>query len=259
MLRDDARILALETSGRTGSVAIGTSAGLVAAERLAVDMRHTGQLMPAIDRLLQQQGWSADSLTEVFLSIGPGSFTGLRVAVSIARTLAWSVQARVVAVPTMAALARNALFVDTSAVDSAVEPSSPPDSAGWPPAHVAMVIDAKRNQMFTACYRLDKSAGSQFTYTELRAACLADPREFLASCPKPVVVLGEGIPRHREAIEAAGATILPESLWDGRAENVFAVGLELAHAGCFVPARELVPLYIRRPEMEERWLAKQGH
>ena len=94
MIPHDAHILALETSGQTAGVALGTPAGVVAAERLPVSMRHAGQLMPAVQRLLEQRAWPADSITDVFLSIGPGSFTGLRIAVSIARTLAWSINAR---------------------------------------------------------------------------------------------------------------------------------------------------------------------
>lgn len=235
MLDPNARILALETSGQTGSVAVGTPAGPNASEQLPVDVRHAGELMPAVGRLTEHQGWPADSLTDVFISIGPGSFTGLRIAVSVARTLAWSVGTRIVAVPTMHALARNALAADPA------------------PAHVAMIVDAKRSQVYTACYRIE--AGRVM---EMIPACLAEPQEFLSRCPQPVAVLGEGIPRHREAIEAAGATILPEALWPGRAEHVLAVGLDLAGANQFTPARELVPLYIRRPEMEERWEARQA-
>lgn len=235
MLDPNARILALETSGQTGSVALGTPAGVLASEQLPVDVRHAGELMPAVERLLTGLGWSADSITDVFISIGPGSFTGLRIAVSVARTLAWSIGARIVAVPTMAALARNAMRRDLASR----------------PAHVAMIVDAKRSQVYTACY-----AVMQDRCEELIPACLAEPREFLARCPQPVAVLGEGIPRHRDAIAAAGATVLPEPLWPGRAEQVMAVGLELAAVGAFTPARELVPLYIRRPEMEERWEAR---
>lgn len=235
MFDSNARILALETSGQTGSVAIGTPAGPLASEQLPVDVRHAGELMPAVQRLIDRQGWPADSFTDVFVSIGPGSFTGLRIAVSVARTLAWSAGTRVVAVPTMHALARNAL------------------EATPVPAHVALIVDAKRSQVYTACYRLEAGRA-----VEVMPACLAEPQEFLARCPQPVAVLGEGIPRHREAIEAVGANILPESLWRGQAEHVLAVGVEMAHAGLFTPPRELVPLYIRRPEMEERWEARQG-
>jgi len=173
----------------------------------------------------------------VFLSIGPGSFTGLRIAVSIARTLAWSIGARIVAVPTMRALAQNATLADPI------------------PAYVAMIVDAKRAQVYTACYRIETEKEKPHG-VELTSACLAEPKSFLDSCPKPLAVLGEGIPRHREAIESAGATILPEVLWSGRAEHVLSVGLEMAGAGEFTSSRDLVPLYIRRPEMEERWEAR---
>lgn len=230
----NARILALETSGQTGSVALGTPTGAIASEQLPVDVRHAGELMPAVQRLLTNQGWTADSLTDVFISIGPGSFTGLRIAVSVARTLAWSVGARIVTVPTMHVLARNAL------------------AASPRPAHVAMIVDAKRSQVYTACYKIEGD-----NCVEVFPACLAEPREFLSRCPQPVAVLGEGIPRHGNAIAAAGAIVLPEALWPGQAENVLAIGLEMARANQFTPARELVPLYIRRPEMEERWEARQ--
>jgi tRNA A37 threonylcarbamoyladenosine modification protein TsaB len=115
-----------------------------------------------------------------------------------------------------------------------------------------MIVDAKRSQVYTACFRIEENR-----CVEVIPACLAEPREFLTRCPQPIAVLGEGIPRHREAIEAVGAIILPDHAWAGRAESIFAVGLEMANAGAYTPARELVPLYIRRPEMEERWEARQ--
>ena len=186
--------------------------------------------MPAVKELLAGAGWPADTLTDVFVSIGPGSFTGLRIGVSIARTLAWSVGARIVAVPTMEVLARNAL------------------AAATPPTLVVPMVDAKRSQVYTAAYRLEGGA-----CVRLLDACLAEPGAFLAGLPRPPAVLGEGVPRHLVAIEAAGAIVLPEALWPGRAEEVLAVGLRMARAGEFTAARELVPHYVRRPEMEERW------
>jgi tRNA threonylcarbamoyladenosine biosynthesis protein TsaB len=228
------RILSLETSGRIGSVAVGDAQGVVGAGRLSGPMTHARELLPLVDRLLNEQGWPAASLTEVFVSIGPGSFTGLRIGVTIARTLAWSTGASIVAVPTMDVLARNAL------------------SLPEPPANVAILIDAKRKQAYSAAYRLEGDR-----YACVHPACLAEPASFLARCDKPLAVLGEGVPQHREAIEAAGATILDESLWSGQAEHVDAIGRELAAAGSYTPAEQLIPHYIRRPEMEERWEARQ--
>lgn len=224
------RILAIETSGRMGSVALGVDDRVVASAALSGDMRHAGELIPCVDTLLTQTKWQCDSLTDVFVSIGPGSFTGLRLGVTLARTLAWSVGARVVAVPTVDALARNALAVDPV------------------PPHLAVMLDAKRGQVYAAAFDLDGNRCSKTI-----DACLADPREFLSRCPRPLALLGEGIAHHRDAIAGGGANVLDASAWPGRAENVYAVGRELADAGKFTEPGDLLPLYIRRPEAEEKW------
>lgn len=228
------RILALETSGRTGSVAVGTGDGVLATATLSATMKHAAELIPTVQRLLKRSGWATDELTEVFVSIGPGSFTGLRIAVTVARTLAWSTGARVVAVPTLDALAANALDLQP------------------PPDHLAVVLDAKRSQVYTAAFELTGDA-----YIRTAEPVLADPSAFLAACPRPLAVLGEGIPYHREAIDAGGVRVLDQALWSGRGDNVLRVGLPLARDGEYTPAGDLVPLYIRRPEAEEKW--KQLH
>src|SRR5687768_9440268 len=98
MIIDSSRILAIETSGRIGSIAIGTAEGVAASVQLAGEMKHATDLLPAVEKLLKGQGWLANSISDVFVSIGPGSFTGLRIGVTIARTLAWSIGSRIVAV-----------------------------------------------------------------------------------------------------------------------------------------------------------------
>jgi len=229
------RILAIETSSRTGSAALGTEAGVAASARLAGQMRHAGELMPSVDALLKEQGWAADTLTDVFVSIGPGSFTGLRIAVTVARTLAWSVGARIVAVPTVDVLARNGL---------AAQPV---------PANLAVVLDAKREQVYAAAFELRGG-----TYEKVIDAHLAEPRSFLERCPQPLAVLGEGIPYHQGAIDESRVTVLDRNLWPPRAEHVYHVGMRIARAGRYTPGGELLPLYIRRPEAEEKWEKLHG-
>ncbi len=213
-----------------GSVALGDGLGRSVSARLSGDMKHTSELLPAVERLLREQNWKADSLTDVFVSIGPGSFTGLRIGVTVARTLGWSVGARIVAVPTLDVIARNALQVDPV------------------PAHVAVILDAKRKQIFTNAFDLTDGR-----CRPLFDACLANPREFLARCPHPLAVLGEGIDYHREAIADSRVDVLPRESWPARAEHVLTIGLELADAGRFTLPGDLLPLYIRRPEAEEKW------
>lgn len=235
MAEREQRILVIETSSRVGSVAIATESTLVNAERLSGVMRHAGELMPAIASMLSHAGWPPDSLTDVYVSIGPGSFTGLRIAVTVARTLAWSIGTRIMAVPTVDGLSRNAL------------------SASPRPEHVAVILDAKQAQVFAAAFTLRNGQ-----YEKVIDAHMAPPAEFLARCPRPLAVLGEGIPYHRPAIDAAGVVVLHEDLWWPRAEHVLAVGRTLALNGQYAPGGELLPLYIRRPEAEEKWEKLHG-
>lgn len=234
-MHQGSRILLMDTSGRVGAVGLATDAGLVAATHLPGTLRHAAELMPALEGLLQGQGWPADSLTDVFLTVGPGSFTGLRLGISVARTFAWAAGLRIVTLPTLDVLARNAL---------AITP---------PPPHVAVLLDAKRGQVFAACFSFDDGG-----YAPIAEARLVEPGPFLSGCPRPLAVLGEGVPMHEETVAAAGVEVLPPELWPGRAEHVFALGIEQARAGRFTPAGDLVPLYIRRPEMEERWEQRQA-
>src|SRR5689334_12051893 len=101
------RALALETSGRTGSVALVEVGNVVAEDQFPHGLRHAAGLVPMIDRLCRERGWAPGDVDEVYVSAGPGSFTGLRVGITVAKTLALATGARVVAVPTADVLARN--------------------------------------------------------------------------------------------------------------------------------------------------------
>src|SRR6476620_432671 len=102
------RALALETSGRTGSVAAVEDGAVVAEEQLPHGLQHAAGLVPMIDRLCRARGWSAAELEEIYVSAGAGSVTGLAGGETVAKTVAFAPGARIVAVPTAEVLARNA-------------------------------------------------------------------------------------------------------------------------------------------------------
>ena len=224
------RALALETSGRTGSVALARDGGVVAEEQFAHGLKHAAGIIPIVDRLCRGQGWGPREIDEVYVSVGPGSFTGLRVGVTVAKTLALATGAKVVAVPTVEVLVRNA----------------PP---GWERA--VIVLDAKRGQIFTAVY---ENRGGEAAVRE--GAHLGRLSEVLERVGRPVHLIGEGIPYHQESIpiEDEGVIVTPSGLWQARAGAVVEVGFGMARRGEFTGPDALVPVYIRRPEAEEKWV-----
>jgi tRNA threonylcarbamoyladenosine biosynthesis protein TsaB len=225
--------LALETSSRVGSVALSRDGVVLEEQTYAHGLQHATALVPLIDQLLKHHQATPKQIARVFISIGPGSFTGLRVGVTFAKTFAMVCGARLVAVPTVRVLAENA----------------PPDAS-----EVIIVLDAKRGQIFTSRFARD---GSE--WREVEPARLDTLRAMLARAGRPVLLLGEGIPYHRDAIgEGAGVVIAEESTWRPRASTVAKIGRQLAERGIWTPASELVPLYIRLPEAEEKRLIAEG-
>ena len=228
------RALAIETSARTGSIAAVQDGKVVAEEQFEHGLQHAAQIIPIIERLCRARGWGALDLDELYVSAGPGSFTGLRVGVTVAKALALATGAKVIAVPTTEVLVRNA----------------PP---GW--ENAVIVLDAKRDQVFTAVF---VNAGGVEVVRE--AAHLDALRDVLARTPRPVHLIGEGIPYHRAFIpdDDPGLIVTPPELWQARAAAVADIGHAMARRGEFVEPDRLAPVYVRKPEAEEKYDALRG-
>ena len=221
------KILGIETSSRVGSLALAVGGEVVAVEKFERNLRHVAELLPAAERATRQLGWVAEDLDEVYVSAGPGSFTGLRIGITVAKTLAMACGTRLVGVGSLEVIACNA-----------------PAEA----LNVGVVLDAKRGQVFAG--RFERRDGELVTMLE---ACLTDPREFVAKSPKPMVLLGEGVKYHLEALEAEGVVVAEELLWWPGAEAVCKIGWAMGQRGEFTEAGSLGPRYLRVPEAEELW------
>lgn len=93
--------LAVENSGRSGAVALGRADTLLAEQPIPPKQRHNVDLMVAVDRVCREHDVSPQQIGEVYVSLGPGSFTGLRVALATAKMLALTLETKVVGVPTL--------------------------------------------------------------------------------------------------------------------------------------------------------------
>ena len=229
--------LALETSSALGGIALGRGDEVLDARELAGPRRHAVELLPAVEALCKAHNVDPPSVRRVLVSSGPGSFTGLRIGVTVARMIGLTSGASLIAVPTLEVIAQNALEVP-----------APPDRA-------VVVLDAKRDRVYTAAFvRRDAR------YVAVTTPVETDPARFLAgqrahggSC----AVFGEGVLYHRGVVEASGLEILPEAVYRPRAETVYRLGVGQANTGRTADRRALVPTYVRPPEAEEKWARRQ--
>jgi tRNA threonylcarbamoyladenosine biosynthesis protein TsaB len=228
------RAVAIETSGRIGSIATVLDGQILAEEQFPHGLQHAAQILPIIDGMCRAQQWAPRDVEELYVSVGPGSFTGLRIAVTVAKTMALATGVKVVAVPTVQVLAANA-----------------PDGA----RHLIIVLDAKRGQIFTA--RFERTGSGD--WIEREPAHLDDLAMMLVRSPRPVHLLGEGIPHHASKFDVRDPQIVvtPEELWRARASSVARIGATRARHNELADPDRLTPLYIRLPEAEEKRLAEQ--
>lgn len=218
-------LLALETATEAASVALLRDGELLAASDLPADRPASEALLPAILELLAAHALEPVSLDAFAVSIGPGSFTGLRVGVATAKGLAFGAGRCVAPVPTLAALAAT-------------------QGRGC----VAAVLDARRGELYAAAHRAEDPLAEP-----LWGPCVLGPAELAARVGAGWRVVGAAVPgvaqalraRFGEAVALAGPS-RPDAVTVGR------LGARLLEGGHGVAAAELAPRYVRRAEAEVR-------
>jgi len=126
------KTIAFDTSNQPLSVALIDAGSVIAQIETNISRNHSEQLLPAIDQLVADAGWHASDLERVIVSAGPGSYTGLRIGVTTAKTLAYTLGLELAGVSSLALLAANEM--DSKAV-------------------IVPVMDARNDNLYTAAYQ----------------------------------------------------------------------------------------------------------
>lgn len=217
-------LLAVETSGMQGSIALLQPAGTVTERPLqSAGRRHAQTLVADVAQLLQDCGSRPSDISAVAVSIGPGSFTGLRVGVVFAKTFAWINSAQLIAVDTLQVIAQQV---------PAVIPL------------VTAVVDAQRGEVFAADYRWNPSTQLREAVSELRIVA-ADQ----LSTETPLS--GPGLTKLRERLPA-GCLLTDSDLWQPAAGTVARIGQQQLLQGAVADLIALEPVYVRRSYAEEK-------
>jgi len=223
-------ILGIETATRTGGVAIVTENGVLAEYTLNIEVTHSERLMSTVERVLKDTGLRMASMDGFGISIGPGSFTGLRIGLSTVKGLSFTTGKPVAAVPTLKALAWNI------------------PHARYP---VCPLLDAKKKEVYAALYRHDGSdLVQELSETVLPLADLAD------RIAGEVLFTGEGARLFATEIErlfAGRAHFAPLVAAVPSAASVGEIALMTLQSGRSTDPDTLSPMYIRKPEAELAW------
>ncbi|MBP3361896.1 MAG: tRNA (adenosine(37)-N6)-threonylcarbamoyltransferase complex dimerization subunit type 1 TsaB [Clostridia bacterium] len=229
------KILGIDTSSAVASAALIDDEKLIAEYTLNLKKTHSEMLLPMISAMLDACSCSAEDIDAFAVSVGPGSFTGLRIGIATAKGLAHATGKKVVPVGTLPALAFNLPMCEHLIVP---------------------IMDARRSQVYTGTYIWDEEGFREIE--EPRAVsideCIEDCGNFL-----DVVFVGDGVPVYREYITdklGEHAKFAPPGNLLQRASSVAALGLRNIDSA--VSCHNVVPFYIRKSQAEREYEEKHG-
>lgn len=228
-------ILAIETSGRTGSVALGRDGALIGERTFSGLMRHSAELFPSVSELLGQADADAADLSHVYITAGPGSFTGLRIAVTAAKMFNLALNTPIVALDSLDVIAQNA--------------TDYMEQSGKTIDDITVVLDAKKDYFFAAAYNRTPAGWNKYFGTAMITA-----QEITDALKEKgdVFMLGEGLVYHKARFEAPDIKFLDAQWWPPHARNLLRLGQLHAKSNSFADPLKLVPVYIRKPDAVEK-------
>lgn len=228
------KILTIDTSTTTNSVALTVAGSLLAEYLVEPDRNHSSSIMSGLDKVLRDSGLTIAELDAIGVSRGPGSFTGLRVGIATAKGLALASGKPLVAFSSLAMLAMNLPY------------------AAYP---VCTMFDAKKNEVYAALYCCKELPET------LLAECVIPPAEFLLQLRVPTLFVGSGALRYRNLIvDTLGelAIFAPSVCHQPRASAGALLAADLFARGELAPSAALVPSYLRASEAELARLKKES-
>lgn len=220
-------VLGIETATLTEGVAVVDGQNILAEFRSDAGATHAGQLMPTILQTLTAANVGFDDLEGVAVSIGPGSFTGLRIGLSTAKGLCLARNLPLAAVPTLDGLAYLLPFSRYQ---------------------VCPLLDAKRKEVYAALY--DTSEGLPQRRTDYRAI---KPENLQDDIDEPTIFLGDGVSAYKELIQerlGPQAHFAPPHLTLTTGSTIALLGHRLLVEGKRVDIRSIEPLYLRKSDAE---------
>ncbi|MFZ1947089.1 MAG: tRNA (adenosine(37)-N6)-threonylcarbamoyltransferase complex dimerization subunit type 1 TsaB [bacterium] len=244
------KVLGLETSGNLGGFAVVEDGRLLAEITSDITGRHVEQGAAMIERVLELSGTAVGDLAGVAVSLGPGSFTGLRVGLSLAKGLCFGRDLPLVGVPTLDCIAEGVAYFE---------------------GLVVPVKDARRGEIYFAFYEAGGGGATRVSAYEalppdrlaevIERALLAHSGRGAARPDVPALLVGDALAKYGEALRARLKVCMipaPEIYWPARSAVVAAMGGRWLAEGRTADLGALEPIYVRLSEAERAAERKVG-
>lgn len=227
------KALAIDTSNQVMGIAVSDGDNIIGEYITNLNKNHSIRVMPAIHDLMQEVGLEPKQLDRIIVAHGPGSYTGVRIGVTIAKTLAWTLNIPIVGVSSLEVLARNGQLFN---------------------GVVSPIFDARRGQVYTGLYAFQGESFQSLKADQI--IMLKDWVEELKQRSEKVLFLGNDVPLHEAVIKEMlqeQAVIASPTLFNPRPSELVIIGINKEPQ----EVHSFVPNYIRLAEAEAKWLAAQ--
>lgn len=223
------RVLGIDTSTKSLGIALVEDGRLILSSEKVSGLRHSQDLMPTIKKLLKKASLDIKGIDGFAVSLGPGSFTGLRIGVTAAKTLSVVTGRPVAGVPTLDVIAYNAYYY---------------------PGLICPILDAKKQLLYAALYKRGTNG-----LKRISRYLLISVEELLKKTGTKTLFIGDGIELYAKTIKRIkkkNAEFAPNELWLPKAERVAILGWERLKTGVKDNPLELVPMYLHSRECNIR-------
>lgn len=249
------KILGIETSSMIGSVAICDETSLIAEQSFKKGMLHGKELIPAIKSIFEKNKLTPNDIDLIAVDVGPGSYTGVRVGLSCAKTLAYALGVPVIDVVSLDSISQNIKEKYNT---------------------ICVVLDARRDMVYASFYKYspdDKflidgksrlsgaqsvAKNSMYIYPWKRGSdiLLTPPNEIINSLPENTFIFGDGVTRYINLFKEMGAnktiSIGEEELGIPKASSIAILGKCAYDNDKRCDIKTLSPVYLRQPEAIEK-------
>lgn len=229
------KVLGIDTSTTCGSIGLIHDEKVISEYLLNLSVTHSERLLESIDLVLRKGRCALADLDGFSISLGPGSFTGVRIGVSAVKGLSFAVRKPVVGVSTLDVLA------------SQVSPT---------PYLICPIIDARKGEVYAAFYRYE-----EFNHLKRLSEYQAiRPEVICGMLREPTIFLGDGVKTYgedlRESLKSL-ALFSPADLQIPHGSAVARLGMELLLQKNYLNLGTFTPLYVRPSEAELKWQGRQ--